>query len=73
MLELQDGAGKESVSPWIDLCGDLGLFEERQPDLLGPTQTHDHYSGNLYFSNQRVRVSRLDQSIFCSYGFTSNR
>lgn len=65
MLELQDGAGKESVSPWIDLC-DAGIWvylEESNPTSFGPTQTHDHYSGNLYFQT-RGWVSRLDQRVY---------
>lgn len=65
VLELQDGAGKESVSPWIDLC-DAGIWvylRKGNPTLLGPTQTHDHYSGNLYFQT-RGWVSRLDQRVY---------
>lgn len=54
MLELQDEQERRGRASWIDLSRmlDLGLFEERQPDSPGPTQTHDHYSGNLYFQTR---------------------
>lgn len=68
VLELQDGAGEESVCPWIDLC-DAGIWvylRKGNPTLLGLTQTHDHYSGNLYFQT-RGWVSRLDQKVYYAF------
>ena len=54
VLELQDGAGKENVCLWIDFC-DAGIWvylRKGNPTLLGPTQTPNHYSGNLYFQTR---------------------
>lgn len=42
---------KGECSPWIDLC-DAGIWvylRKGNPTLLGPTQTHDHYSGIFIF------------------------
>lgn len=68
VLELQDGAGKENLCPWIDFC-DAGIWvylRKGNPTLLGPTQIPNHYSGNLYFQT-RGRVSRWDQKVYYAF------